>query len=126
MTNLNKKEEFWVMNITNRNIMLSDLSLNIPAKRFYNLLDSKHFYYTKEQLEKSLKEGSLYKKSDKIKKCEAKPKFMAPARKKLSEQPMQMRKRSAVKVTTPQYEELIISDEKYAEEMSELFAETDE
>ena len=114
---------FWVVNISKCNVTLSDLGLSIPAGRAFNLLDSKHFSYKKEDLSKSLKEGSLYKKRDKIKKCDHVPDFTHAIVKSKSTQPVIMRNRSAVKVDEPLYEELIFSDEQYAEEMSELFDE---
>jgi hypothetical protein len=60
------KMEFWVSNISPRNVTLSDLALNIKAFSTVNLLDSKHYKYTVEQLIKSKESGSIFKKRDKI------------------------------------------------------------
>ena len=67
------EEQFWVMNISNRNVSLSDLGLTIPAFKTVNLLDSKHYSLDKETLEASAESGSLYKKKSKIKKCKVIP-----------------------------------------------------
>ncbi len=64
---MNKQTEFWVKNITKRNVCLSDLQLIVPAGRSWNLLDKKHFSYNLEQLEKSALNGSIFRKNDKIK-----------------------------------------------------------
>lgn len=55
--------EFLVMNISNRDVSLSDLNLTIKSKRTVNLLDSRHYNFTLEQLQLSAKSGSLFKKS---------------------------------------------------------------
>jgi len=59
--------EFLVMNISNRDVSLSDLNLTIRAKRTVNLLDNRHYNFTLEQLQLSLKSGSLFKKSNILK-----------------------------------------------------------
>lgn len=116
-------QEFWVINVSKMNVCLSDLGLTIPAGRCYNLLDSKHFQYTLEKLKKSIESGSLYKKRDKIKFCKERPKFNNIRYKTLSKQPIQVRKRTAVVMDVPKYDELIFSDEKYAEEIAGMFEE---
>lgn len=64
---MNKQAEFWIKNISKMNVSLSDLQLIVPAGRSWNLLDKKHFSYNLEQLEKSALNGSIFRKSDKIK-----------------------------------------------------------
>ncbi len=58
---------FWITNISNKNVSLSDLNLTVPARTSVNLLDPYHYYYTEAQLLQSAKNGSIFKKSDKIK-----------------------------------------------------------
>jgi hypothetical protein len=53
-------DSFWITNLTNRNVSLADLNLTIKAFSTVNLLDSKHYSYTREQLEKSKESGSLF------------------------------------------------------------------
>jgi hypothetical protein len=57
---------FWVTNISPMNVTLSDLNITIRAQSSINLLDKKHYSFTKEQLLKSVKDGSLYKKNNRI------------------------------------------------------------
>lgn len=64
IVNVNKNE-FYVINISNRNVSLRDLYLTIPKYKKINLL-SKHYNYTLDQLIKSATSGSLYKKRNKI------------------------------------------------------------
>jgi len=60
------KQEFWVTNISPRNVTLADLATNIPAYSIVNLLDSKHYSLTLEQLQKSQISGSLFNKRNRI------------------------------------------------------------
>lgn len=60
------EKTFWVTNISNRNVMLSDLNVMIRSMSSVNLLDSKHYYLTEDQLVKSITSGSMYLKRDKI------------------------------------------------------------
>lgn len=59
---------FWVTNISNRNVSLTDLNLTIKAMSVVNLLDVRRYQFTEEQLETSITSGSLYLKRDMIKK----------------------------------------------------------
>jgi len=113
--------EWWIINISQMNVCLSDLGITIPSGRSWNLLDSRHFSFKIEDLEKSKNEGSLFKKRDKIR--IGKMHQQIPPQKdkvELSNQPMQTKKRSAVKINDPNYEDgdWMFSDEEYAEEMS--------
>ena len=62
-------KEFWIKNITNLRVSLKDLRIVVPAYATLNLM-SKNYRYTEEELNKSLENGSLHAKSDKIKKRE--------------------------------------------------------
>ena len=59
------RKEFYVINVSNRNVMLSDLYICISKHASVNLL-SKHYHFTLEELIKSATNGSLYKKRNKI------------------------------------------------------------
>ena len=112
-------KEFWVRNISNKNIGLTDLAYTIPANTSKNLL-SKHFSYNINTLLKSSKEGSLYQKKDKVILCSGPPKGEAYSPFELSTQVIQKPLRSAVKISTQEFEDdWIISDEKFAEMMTE-------
>ena len=102
-----KEKQFWVTNISDRNVCLRDLALTIQNRRTFNLLDSKHFSYTEGQLKKSAESGSLYKKSKLIKVRVAEPEKPIPPGKYTSDMPMFMRNiRAGVDMTEPEFEEL--------------------
>lgn len=117
--------EFWLINISKVNVSLSDLGITIPAGKSWNLLDSKHFHFKLEQLERSRKDGSIYKKRDKVvtgKQCPGYIEDRNLANKlELSKQPIQRKTRSVVKIEDYKYDDSdwAYSDEQFAEEMSE-------
>jgi hypothetical protein len=128
MKNLRAAQErsFWVTNITNMNICLSDLALTIPARRSMNLLDKDHFVYTLPQLEASAINGSLFKKRDKIRVRNNPPEIPIKPGLHLSKIPRYIPSRSAIKIQEKIYEELLptsdqfVSEEKFAEEFSTI------
>lgn len=63
-----EENEFWVTNTCyNKDVSLGDLRVTIRAGQTVNLLDSKHYYYTIEQLRESAESGSLKRRSKIIK-----------------------------------------------------------
>ena len=120
---------FWVSNISNRNVTLSDLALNVPAFRTVNLLDKKHYKYTLEQLEKSRDSGSIYAKRDKIRVRQVAPEVIQPNVPFLKETYIPSRKRSILEIKEQHYEELEVDQKKqeedYANENAE-YAQMDE
>ena len=116
-------KEFWIINISNVNVMLADLCFNIPKGCYYNLLDAKHFHYTWDQIEKSAESGSLFKKSDKVKHVPEKPNFGKKLRSEMSTIPAERKIRTVVKVEVVNYDAILFSDEQYAQEISEIFDE---
>ena len=117
MSKSSDKPSFFVINVSNRNVCLSDLALTIPAGRCFDLLND-HFSFTIEQLKASLKDGSLYRKRDKIKIGKGRPEVVEVGRIERSEYPIITRPRSAVKIKEPVFEDLMLSDEDYANEMA--------
>lgn len=122
---MNKNPEFWIKNITKQNVCLADLQLVVPAGLSWNLLDQKHFKYTLQQLEKSAKDGSLFKKSDKIKIRNLPPTEPIKPGIYVAKDLQPNKPRSLVKIEEKKYEELDFdtlntSDEKYAAEFAEL------
>lgn len=119
-----QKHSFWVTNVTNMNVCLSDLALTIPARRSMNLLDGNHFTYTLEQLEISATSGSLFKKRDKIRVRNNPPEIPVKPGLYISKQPRYIPSRSAIKVEDKVYPELspnsdqFASEEKFAEEFA--------
>jgi hypothetical protein len=115
-----KKIPFWVTNISNRNVSLADLNLTIRAYSSINLMDEKHYYYTLEQIEKSVSSGSIFKKRNKIVVRKVAPsgeKIQMPL---VKESIIPSRERSVLSFKEEHYEELTISDEEFANENAEI------
>lgn len=114
-------QSFWVTNTSNRNVSLADLNLTIKAMSSVNLLDSKHYQYTMEQLQKSAASGSIAAKRDKIvvrknaPNIEKKP--LVPFDRETF---IPSRERSVYSIKEEHYEELTISDDQYATENADL------
>lgn len=113
------KKEFWITNISNKNIILADLNLTINAYKSVNLL-SKHYHFTLEEIERSVKSGSLFKRKDKIKIRETAPKEEHIFIKEDKNTIIPERTKSIYFVKEEHYEELDISDEKFAEENADF------
>lgn len=71
------KESFWITNISKMNVSLADLNLTVKSFTSINLLDSRHYDYTKEQLDRSAKSGSLFAKRKMISVRNNAPKIIA-------------------------------------------------
>jgi hypothetical protein len=116
----NQPQEFWIVNASNRDVMLSDLYLSVKAYCSVNLLDKKHYYYTWEQICKSVESGSIYNKRNKI--------FVRKNAPKIQRKTIQIdknafspsREKSVYEIKEEKYEELNLSDEQFAEENLEL------
>lgn len=127
---MNRQAEFWIKNISKMNVSLSDLQVVVPAGRSWNLLDSKHFKYTLDQLENSAKEGSIFKKGDKIKVRNIPPGEMVKPGIYVATDPIEIQRntklRSMVKIEEKRYEELEmdpdprVAEEKHAAEFAAI------
>ena len=121
---------FWVTNFSNRNVTLSDLAVTLPAFRTINLMDTKHYQYTMEQLQASAKSGSLFIKRDKIFVRQDHPDIPAGrhidimmVEKKVPinlQANIPSRERSTLVIKEEKYEELQFSDEDFANESADL------
>jgi len=124
--------EFWITNITylggprkRMNILLNDLQLLIKPGQSYNLLNSYNFNYTMEQILNSAESGSLYQKRDKVIIRMVAPKPSLPPGIYLSTDPGLIKPLwSQVEIIEPKYEELEISAEQLADEITEIIDET--
>lgn len=118
-----EKPKLWVINISDRNVCLSDLALTIPARKAMNLLDKDHFHYTYDEIKASIDDGSIFKKRNAIKVGKGPPQEVDPQKFELAKRPIQIRKRSIVDVnaTDTDYNEAAWSDEQYADDMSTDF-----
>lgn len=114
-----KTKSFWVTNVSKRDVSLADLNVTIRSFTSVNLLDGKRYQLSEQQIEASLKNGSLFKKRDKIKLRVSAP----PSNKAVSiltqETALPSRARSGIPLIVPNYEELDISDDKFAEELAD-------
>lgn len=112
---------FWITNISNRNVTLSDLNISIKANSSINLLDGKHHYYTLDQLNKSLESGSLFVKRDKIVKRLVPPGAKAKNVVSIDNNAiMPTKQRSILEVKIEKFQELDISDEDFAIQSLEM------
>jgi hypothetical protein len=111
---------FWVTNISNKNVTLTDLYISIKANSSVNLL-SKHYSFTLEQLEKSHASGSIYTKRDKIVKRKVPPPPPEETVLKIDVNSIVPSKpRSIFEIKHQRYVELEISDEEYQAQTGEL------
>jgi hypothetical protein len=114
------QKDFWITNITNMNVCLSDLNLTVKAFHSVNLLDRKHYHYTIEQLELSRKTGSIAKRKNKIVVRDNAPEVITKNIAFLKESYIPDRRKSTYEIRNEKYEELSITDEQFAEENADL------
>lgn len=116
-----KEKQFWASNISNLNVSLRDLGITIPAKKNVNLLDSRHYSFNLEQLELSAVSGSLYTKKDKILIRQSEPEAIIKSGIQVSKVPRfiaQNMARTKIVVEEIKYEELQVSEEEFADDMT--------
>ena len=114
-----QKKEFWITNISNMNVSLTDLNLTVRSHSTINLLDAKHYSYTLEEIEQSVLNGSIAKKKDKIFVCKSGPKTTKNNIAFIKDAYMPTRAKSIFSIKEETYEELNLSDEQFAEENAE-------
>lgn len=118
-----KQMSAWVINISNRNVSLTDLNLTIRALTSVNLLDKKHYQYSIKQIQDSITSGSLFKKRDIIKIRQSAPTIIKKNMSVAINAQIPSRDRSIFTIKKENYEELNVTDEQYAElnaEMAEM------
>jgi hypothetical protein len=111
---------FWLTNISNRNVSLTDLNLTVKAYSSINLLDQKHYKYNLNQLLKSAESGSLFKKRDKLVIRKVAPEILKANVPLNRETFIPSRERSLLVIKEENYEELNISDEQFAKENADI------
>ena len=107
---------FWVTNVSNRNVSLTDLNLTIKAFSSVNLMDIKHYDYTREQLEKSASSGSIFLKKRMLVVRKEAPIVIETSVSMSRETFIPGRQRSTLNIKEEQYEELRVESEQHAEE----------
>lgn len=111
---------FWLTNISNRNVSLTDLNLTVKAYSSVNLLDKKHYQYTPEQLVKSAESGSIFKKRNKLVVRKIAPEILKANVPLSRETFIPSRERSMLVIKEENYEELNVSDEQFAQENADI------
>lgn len=111
---------FWLTNVSNRNVSLTDLNLTVKAYNSINLLDKKHYQYTLEQLKKSEESGSIFKKRDKLVVRKVAPEILKANMPLLRETFIPSRERSTYIIKEENYEELNVSDEQFAQDNADI------
>lgn len=107
---------FWANNFSKMNVSLSDLNVTIPAKKSVNLLK----YFPLEKLEESKKTGSLFRKKDKIVISYQEPIINSKENIKLYDGVILKPLRSVVKTDETPVEDLLFSDEQFAEDLLKM------
>lgn len=118
-----KKISFWLTNLSNRNVSLADLNLTIKAFSTVNLMNTKHYYYTLEQLEKSASSGSIYKKRKILSVRKVEPTIFKMDVPILRETYIPSRERSVYSIKEEHYAELSVSDEEFANQNADMIDE---
>lgn len=115
-----EKLSFWLTNLSDRNVSLTDLNLTIKAFTSVNLLDNRHYKYTLEQLNKSVESGSVFKKRDKIILRSVAPEILISNIPLIREAFIPSRERSVLVVKQENYEELNLTDEEFAKDNADI------
>lgn len=111
--------ELWITNITNKQVSVFDLNVKISAYSSINIY-SKHYHHTKEEVEASVKSGSVYNniKRKRLAIREVSPKIITDRVSIMEDAIIPDRGRSLSDVKEENYEELnvddSISDEQFA------------
>lgn len=111
---------FWITNCSKLNVSLADLGITVKSMTSVNLLDEKHYTFTLPQLMKSLHEGSIFKKRDKIKLREKPPVQIKNQIQVNKNTFIDSRTKSIVEIEYKKYEELVTDDDKYGEDIADL------
>ena len=111
---------FWITNISNRNVSLADLNLTVKSFSSINLLDKKHYSFTKDQLLKSEASGSIFNKRNKIVVRKIAPTIINMNIPMVVETYIPSRERSIYSIKEEKYEELNMSDEDFAKDNADM------
>jgi hypothetical protein len=114
MVTPSQPKQFWITNTSNRDVSLGDLYLTVRAYKSVNLLDSKHYYYTWEQICRSLESGSLFKKRDKVVVRKQAPRVNKKTLLIDKNSIIPNREKSIFEIKQEKFEELEVTDEQFA------------
>lgn len=112
---------FWITNISNKDVTLHDLGVTIRARTSINLLNSRHYSLSLAQLQESLEKGSLFSRRNMVIKKKNPPTIDSLSFKMAVDHNaiIPNRTRSIYEIKQENYEELIVSDEQFADENAE-------
>ena len=114
-----ENKSFWITNISNVNVSLTDLGITINAKSSVDLL-GRRYDLSEDLLENSLSSGSLYKKRDKLIKRIVPPQIKQdPILDLKKDAVFSNRSKSSVYAEEIKHEELDIPDVEYANDNSD-------
>ena len=121
-------KDFWISNVSKRMVSISDIGILLQPYQSVNLLDSRHYAISEEQIRSSLANGGLYRARDKVYVRKVPPVVTPKPGIKIKmeenlEFPSQVR--SIIKHKQFNYEELHITDDEYALQNAELAEEDD-
>lgn len=107
-------KDYWIYNHSKSNVSLGDLGLTIPARTNVNLGDNKHYKLTDEQIEKSIKNGSVSKKQHLLVVRKSAPEKIKKV-KPCNYEPTSFKRKIIGEVYEgKKYDELLLSDEDFA------------
>jgi len=110
-------KDYWIVNISKLNVSLGDLGLTIPAMKTVNLGDNKHYKLTDEQIQKSINNGSIKLKSKYLILRSCGPEINKKT-KPCNFEPTSFKKKIIGEIVKEKkFDELLISDEDFANEM---------
>ena len=112
-------KEFWITNTSKMDVMIGDLGFCIKSYKSANLLDKKHFHFTWDQIFKSATTGSIFNKRKKIAIRQFAPRKDG---KKIAldvKAVLEARSKSIFEIKQEKFAELDLTDEEFAEEISE-------
>lgn len=114
-------KEFWVTNISDRDVALHDLGVIVRARTSINLLNSRHYNITVPQVMESAEKGSLFSRRKAVIIRKSPPTINTLTFKMAVDHNAVIpdRTRSIYEIKQEQYDELIVSDEEFAEENAE-------
>lgn len=112
---------FWITNISNQDVALSDLGLTVRSFTSINLLDKKHYpYLNLKMIEVSEKTGSLFKKSTKVVHRKIAPVVEKTLMAVDQISAIPTRQHSIIEVKEETYEELNIADDDIISNISDV------
>jgi len=110
-------KNIWITNVSKRDIHISDLGLVVKSYTSIKILNNPRLRLTPLQVLNSIKSGTIHKKRRYLVIGTNTPNQIVSQTKEISTQPMPDRSRSLKEIKEETYEELMLSDEDYMQEI---------